>query len=169
MPSFSYIKGTTNKVADALSRNIAPVCPVASDLLAAQSSDPMWSKVIHYLDSGGTSDPPKVSSLSHYLLQDKLLYKATTFTGKHEPSRLIHQLVFPQALVPSVLKLIHDTPHASHPCKDKTLSQARLKYLWMSMRKVIYAYIDACHICALNKGNLHAHVPMLSYPVPSAP
>ena len=124
---------------DALSRTIATACNITAtpttfdtfshtDIHAAQRADPVWSKVIYYLESGDISDLPKVPSLSHYLLEDNLLYKATTLTGTHEPPRLIHQLVIPQALIPSILKLVHDTPHASHPGKDKTLSQTQLSF-----------------------------------------
>ncbi|KAK4321769.1 hypothetical protein Pmani_007398 [Petrolisthes manimaculis] len=129
----------------------------------------MWSNVFSYLETGNDLDLPHVPSLSHYVLQDDILYKATTLTGKYEPSRLIHQLVIPQTLVPSVLKLIHDTSHASHPGKEKTLSQARLKYFWLTMRRDINNHIDLCHTCARTKGNIHPHVPILSYPVPSSP
>ncbi|KAK4306890.1 hypothetical protein Pmani_021314 [Petrolisthes manimaculis] len=124
MPTFTYIKGKANVAADALSRNCALTCAVSTetptfdtlthtDIFKAQRDDPMWSKVISYLETGNDLDLPHVPSLSHYVLQDDILYKATTLTGKYEPSRLIHQLVIPQTLVPSVLKLTHDTSHAS--------------------------------------------------------
>ncbi|KAK4322805.1 hypothetical protein Pmani_006471 [Petrolisthes manimaculis] len=180
MPTFTYIKEKANVAADALSRNCALTCAVSTetptfdtlthtDIFKAQRDDPMWSKVFSYLETGNDLDLPHVPSLSQYVLQDDILYKATTLTGKHEPSRLIHQLVIPQTLVPSVLKLIHDTSHASHPGKEKTLSQARLKYFWLTMRRDINNHIDLCHTCARTKGNIHPHVPILSYPVPSSP
>ncbi len=179
MPQFAHIAGKSNKAADALSRNITPVCSVTTDtsfdtlshadIMKAQHSDPTWSKVLYFLESDDDSALPQVPSLTHYLLQDNLLYKATTLTGKHEPSRLIHQLAIPQTLVPSILRLIHDTPHASHPGKEKTLSQARLKYFWLSVRKDINAHVDVCHTCCSTKGTIHAPVPMLNYPTPAGP
>ncbi|KAK4326756.1 hypothetical protein Pmani_002773 [Petrolisthes manimaculis] len=180
MPTFTYIKGKANVAADALSRNCALTCAVSTetptfdtlthtDIFKAQRDDPMWSKVISYLETGNDLDLSHVPSLSHYVLQDDILYKATTLTGKYEPSRLIHQLVIPHTLVPSVLKLIHDTSHASYPGKEKALSQARLKYFWLTMRRDINNHIDLCHTCARTKGNIHPHVPILSYPIPSSP
>ncbi|KAK3871070.1 hypothetical protein Pcinc_023716 [Petrolisthes cinctipes] len=97
MPTFTYIKGKANVAADALSCNCAVSTETPTfdtlthtDIFKAQRDDPMWSKVISYLEMGNDLDLPHVPSLPHYVLQDDILYKATTLTGKYEPSRLIH-------------------------------------------------------------------------------
>ena len=167
MPDFAYIKGKYNVADNALSLNCALTSLVATqtstfdalshaNLFTAQRNDPTQSKIIHYLESDDNSNLPQVSSLLQYFL-----YKVITFTGKHESSHLTHQLAITQTIIQSVVELIHDTPHASHPDKDKSLSQARLKFFCLTMRKDINAYIDVCHICTRTKGDIHAHVPSL--------
>ena len=40
----------------------------------------------------------------------------------------VKQLVFPESFVSNILKFVHDVPTSSHPGKDKTYKQAKLKY-----------------------------------------
>ncbi len=65
--------------------------------------------------------------------------------------------------------MIHDSTPSSHPGKDKTYTQAQLKYFWPSVRQEIYSYVDNCIICAKVKGHTHAPTPMLTYPTPQKP
>ncbi len=47
---------------------------------------------------------------------------------------VVTQLIIPVALVDVVLRLLHDTPSAGHPGRDRTLAAARSKYYWPTMR-----------------------------------
>ena len=179
MPNFEYIKGKTNVAADALSRHVAPVTtvqpittfnpPTKDEIVHHQRIDPVWSRVIQALETNDFSNFPKVPSPHAYTLQDNVLYKKAKSQNKHEPSRLIFQIVIPSTLVPQILPLIHDSPHAAHPGRERCLAQARLRYFWISMSKDISAHIDICHNCNVHKGRLHKSVPMLSYPVTQQP
>lgn len=113
--------------------------------------------------------PKSPSPPSSNVLRDDILFKLTTLTGKKDPTCLILQLVIPSSLIPTVLQLIHDFPHAAHPGKEMCLAQARLKYFWLFMKKDIDAHIDQSHVCTLHKGNLHKPVPIPTYPVPAQP
>ncbi|XP_076065027.1 uncharacterized protein LOC143039060 [Oratosquilla oratoria] len=172
MSTFNFVHGKTNVVTDALSYQVALICqdhhPVnltQACIAIAQKSDPLWKRVTYFLTSGDTTDtdyfPPNIDN---YTLIDEVLYHTTTLKNKYEPNRSVLQLVVPTELIPEVLKLVHDSPIAAHPGKDKCLTQARLQYFWLTMRKDIHVYIDVCHSCTPQKGHTSGHVSFLTYP-----
>ncbi len=79
----------------------------------------------------------------------------------------VSQIVIPSSLVGTVLKLLHDTPEAGHPGRDKTLSMARAKYYWPTLRLDIEEHIEQCLSCAETKGTTTA--PILEYSLPAGP
>ncbi len=80
----------------------------------------------------------------------------------------VTQVVIPKSLVGTVLKLLHDTPQAGHPGRDRTLSMARAKYYWPTMRLDIEKHIAQCLSCAETKGTTQT-APILEYPLPAGP
>ena len=162
----------------ALSCNIPETCSVTVisksldtfspiEISIGQHKDSVWSRLIYFLESGDESNLPYITSLSSYVLQDDILYKGTTLTGIHEPTRLVHQLVISDSLVIHLLKLIYDSSHAGHLGKEKCLAQARMKYLW---RTDINHIMDLYHTCTSCLGNnVHSPVFIHNYPFPSQP
>ncbi len=101
--------------------------------------------------------------LSAFTLKDDVLYRTGT-VGKTK----VTQLVIPSSLVEPTLKLLHDAPSAGHPSRDKTLSMARAKYYWPTLRLDIKKHIVQCHSCAETKGTTKT-APILEYPLPARP
>ncbi len=80
----------------------------------------------------------------------------------------VTQVVIPSSLVRTVLKLLHDTPEAGHPGRDRTLSKACAKYYWPTMHPDIEKHIAQCLSSAETKGTTTT-VPILEYPLPAGP
>ena len=182
-PTFKYVPGSANKVADSLSRNV-PLGAVTSnkqngtatssptnsftlsDMKQAQRQHEIWSKVIHHLESGDEISIPTLHiPLKQFLLNaDGLLCRY--WENKRHP---VTQLIVPDQYIPYVLQLLHDSPVSGHPGKERTLIAGRLKYYWPTMKRDIDQYIDDCVTCAKYKGFVNKPAPILTYPPPTRP
>ena len=177
-PSFSHIPGKANTVADALSHNVAPVTvldvshslPTLEEIRPLQHSDPFCSSLIYYLNSGDASTLPKLPmSPDSFVLKDDVLYKSSNIPVEDESLHHVSQLVIPEALIPTILYHIHDSPLAGHPGKDRSFRQAQRTYFWPTMRRDIMRHCLLCAPCAQHRPSLHHESPNLAYPIPHAP
>nr|XP_045605968.1 uncharacterized protein LOC123763064 [Procambarus clarkii] len=172
LPTFGYLPGKHNVVADALSRYVAPVHVEylsldLRDVELAQRQDPMWAPIISFLMDPHTTltvKPPV--PLKELVLLDHVLHRKVMLGS---PARLVHQLVIPVSIVPTVLKLVHDAPHSAHPGKDRTIKQARLTYYWPKMAKQIERHVDHCLTCLAHGGHVAGPNPSQTYPTTNAP
>ena len=135
-----YKPGSTNRVADALSR-IPSQAALSSlsvprvlqleDLPKEISMDPKLSLIQQALSQ---SQPAGYS-----LIQGRLFYK--------------NRLVLPSSstLIPLLLHECHDSPIGGHLGVLKTLKRAAASVYWQGMKKTIQAYVAACSVCQQNK------------------
>lgn len=171
-PTFGYIPGKQNVVADAFSRHVAAIqlnYPAldATVVETEQRQDPIWAPVIKFLtkqDTRPIHKPPV--PLKELVMLDNLLCRVVKLGTA---PRKCCQLVVPAVLVPTVLKIIHDAPASAHPGKDRTLQQGRLKYFWPKMAKEIAHYVDRCLTCLQHKGHVSGPNPIQVYPATKAP
>lgn len=147
-----YRAGTTNVVADALSRQFevpldftsvrssalaltVPQFSFLDELRAEVSSDPFYQTPL----TNNTSSNVVPNS---FQLKNVLLYK-------YHKSCL--NLVSP--LKPKVLFEFHNTPLAGHGGVKKTLLRLAACFYWPNMNKYVQHYVANCHICQQKKYN----------------
>ena len=65
--------------------------------------------------------------------------------------------------------MIHDSPDAGHPDKERTLATVRVNYYWPTMRVDVETHVDQCAKCAQHKGTVLKPAPILEYSPPTRP
>jgi hypothetical protein len=96
----------------------------------------------------------------------QLLYRE--YTGQDAATH--RQLVVPNTLVPSVLKLAHDAPMAGHLGTKKTRDRIWQTFFWPKMERDVRKYVRSCEACqkTVPKGRVRP-VPMEKMPLVDEP
>jgi len=174
-----YKPGTTNRVADPLSRrqhelNHISVVNIPDTELEKYKQryieDPYLKNLYQFfleqesLLVADRGHVPKELHLKvkHYKLRNSLLYFC------------IHGLNFARLVVPEVqglrneiLRQHHDIPLASHTGYDRTYKLIQRDYYWLNMSKDIREYVLTCDDCQWNKGSNHKAYGLLKpLPIP---
>ncbi|ROT67416.1 hypothetical protein C7M84_014497 [Penaeus vannamei] len=170
-----YTPGASNKVADSLSRVPTLHLDVLDreDVKSRQRQDPTYGELIGILESDPSAALPRRPHVptSELYLEGDLLFRRSS-PPKQRGTRQRHtykQLVIPEDLVPTILRLLHEAPTASHAGADKAIKFARERYFFPRMASRITEHIRRCQVCPLHKGSASAPAPALTYDVPDRP
>lgn len=150
--TIKHVPGTTNVVADALSRRP----DLRSNLLlcAPRSESSLTKSVLHH-----RSDD---SDYMHTLEQVKTAAAPFTFST-NEDDLLFYQspdggparLYIPTSMRDSVIQEAHDINISGHLGMDKTLERVMRRFYWPSIeatvRAYVRAYVSTCEACQRNK------------------
>ncbi|ROT71890.1 hypothetical protein C7M84_009774 [Penaeus vannamei] len=173
--SHSLYPGASNKVADSLSRVPTLHLDVLDreDVKSRQRQDPTYGELIGILESDPSAALPRRPHVptSELYLEGDLLFRRSS-PPKQRGTRQRHtykQLVIPEDLVPTILRLLHEAPTASHAGADKAIKFARERYFFPRMASRITEHIRRCQVCPLHKGSASAPAPALTYDVPDRP
>ena len=171
-PKLFHVRGKSNVVADALSRNtVNPICSVPAmqndQLKDEQRKDPYWAKIIYYLESGDDTMLPSMPfPVTQCKLRDDILVRQLPIK---ETNDSCFKIIIPDTLIHVVLQQHHDAPQAGHPGRDKTLHQIRNKFFWNKMRVDVINHVSNCKSCAQHKGTTGKPAPIQAYPSVSKP
>ncbi len=156
-----YKKGSTNLLADGLSRNPLPneidediIDPCFSinliqeiNLPLLQAQDEYLKKIKLAMQNPELVDGKFRRAARQYILVDDILYYKH-FNGRE--STLL--LAIPKSQKEGILKIFHDSHHSGgHLSHFKTLSKIKTKYYWPSLNKDVLEYTKTCPSCQIRR------------------
>ena len=150
-----HIKGTSNAVADALSRSpqedddvsdasfigaIIPIGYVPRKIAIMQHADEEIRQLV--LTAQEIGDRPFVNA-GEYFLDKGIYYRHNDMPGRK------HLLVVPSIMRQSLVREYHDTPAGGHHGREKTLARLQQRFYWSDIAQTVRHYVRSCHFCQL--------------------
>ena len=158
---FVPLKGKSNRVADALSRQTQETAP--KDEYGKEVLGDLLRRTTFQTNSISTvaTDPSLVGTLAHCYKEDPEFNGTyenprTPFTKEDELLYFKGRLCIPKGSIRN--NLLHDnhaTPIAGHLGVNKTYLRIRPHYYWKGMRQTIEEFVNACVICQSTKAPNH--------------
>ena len=144
-----HIPGTTNRVADALSRAPLPVDSqenVELGMIQLEFTDKTRLTAAE-LEKRQSEDPQLQA-----LVESKKITKKQNFWYKSEPTSLT-RIYLPVSLHPTALRAFHDHPTAAHMGFKKTLKRIQPLFWWPTLEQDVADYVRSCENCQAVKGH----------------
>lgn len=142
---------------------------------ACQEKDEQFRPIIEYLSSGTLPKSQKKARLvllqqGDYALINNMLFHSRVAKAKRTKVWSNFQLVLPNTLVLTVLKLYHDSTLGAHGGIQDTIDRIREHYYFPRLATVISDYVKSCHECQARKvTKFHKQNTIVAYPTPCAP
>ena len=144
-------------------------------ICACQEQDKQFHPIIEYLYSGTLPKSQKKARLvllqqTDYALFNNMLFHSRVAKAKRTKVWSNYQLVLPDSLVLTVLKLFHDSTLGAHGGIQDTIDRVREHYFFPRLATVVSDYVKSCHDCQARKiTKVHRQNTIVAYPTPSAP
>lgn len=158
--TIQYRTGSTNRVADALSREFTGHIELGAMLLSGGASWDTYSKDIRSHEF--------IKKLMEDLEAGRHVPKG--YSVEHGDLRYKGRLVLPpkSPLIATILHDYHDSPLGGHSGDFKTYTRIASDWFWPGMRKEITDYVRACCVCQQSKSSTLSPAGLLQpLPIPA--
>ena len=162
-PSFKYVPGRFNVIADGLSRLsedetincVTFTCQVVDIDMDTVKTEQDKDQIIRNIKADLLLDP---DAKSDYTIINDCVYLQPVKNNKS------YRLFIPKSLVPQILNICHSHRLAGHPGVQKTRKIVSKNYFWKGCGQETKEFVFNCETCQLSKGNVVKKAPLESYP-----
>jgi len=160
MKSKPYVK---LKVQDIVTNDVTP-----SDVIKAQGEDPSLEKIRKFVVEGNTIVRPTNGRVD-WFKKGGLIYRKFVDTSL-ETEQVYVQLVVPQPLRETVIKLAHESIMSGHMGIRRTLDRVLTSFYWPGITSDVKRFCQSCDICqrTVPKGKVNK-VPLQKMPLIDEP
>ncbi|CAC5414951.1 unnamed protein product [Mytilus coruscus] len=154
---------------------LAKISMPINNIKELQRQDPSLSPIIDYLENDILPDLQKEARCvllksNDYALIDGILFHSRVAKSKRNKMMSHYQIGIPRGMIPSVLKVVHDSPLGGHAGMNNTLDRAKEHFFFPRMGKIITDYVQTCHFCQVRKvTNFKTKQAVVAFPTPSEP
>lgn len=141
--TIKHRKGSSNIVADALSRCVSDVAVLD---VSSLKPDKWYTTMIQRVQEDAEAYPT-------FRVENGVLYKHLLSHNAVTSNLTNWKIVIPTANRAEILQMFHDDPTAGHFGIAKTYARVTELYYWPGLRKSVYSYVKKCPICAASKGD----------------
>ena len=140
-----------------------------------QRKDRSLLPIISYLEDDDLPDSQKEArrillESNDYAIIDGILYHSRVTKNKRNKMMDHYQIVIPESLIETVLKVVHDSPLGGHAGINNTLDRAKEQFFFPRMGKIISDYVQSCHLCQIRKvPNRKTKQDIVAFPHPEEP
>lgn len=144
-----------------------------SNIQQMQQNDTHLRDLIKYLQNGQLQQSQKLAGIvkhTDYAFIHGLLFHSCVIKSKRIKTLSHYQLVVPKLLIPTVLKLYHDSLMGAHGGIQDTLDRLKEHYYFDKMSVIVSDYVKWCPECQKRKvTKTHTKSTITAYLTPTGP
>ncbi|MEW8548163.1 MAG: DDE-type integrase/transposase/recombinase, partial [Candidatus Thiodiazotropha sp.] len=147
----------------------------AESIARCQALDSDLKPFIDFLSNGTLPQSQKKArsvllQQSDYALINGLLFHSRIAKSKRTKSLTQYQLALPKSLIPTVLKLYHDSAMGAHGGIHDTIDKIQEHYYFLQLTVIVSDYVKSCSECQKRKvTRVQSKNAITAYPTPLRP